>query len=229
MPAEYIGYMIIAGLLSLVGYAVQNRLKSVFRKYSKVGMRNGMTGAEVAREMLHHYNIQDVKIVQGRGYLTDHYNPSTKTVSLSEGVYNNRSISAAAVAAHECGHAVQHATSYNMLQMRSTLVPVVQVASGMQQYLLLAALFLMGTFPQLLLIAIAAFGVTTLFSLVTLPVEFDASKRALAWLNRSGITTREEQKGAKKALWWAAMTYVAAALSSLVMLLYLVFRYMQSR
>ena len=229
MPGEYMMYIVIAGLLSLVGYAVQSRLKSVFQHYSRVGMRNGMTGAQVAAEMLRHYNIHDVKIVAGKGYLTDHYNPATKTVSLSESVYNNRSIAAAAVAAHECGHAVQHATAYSMLQMRSALVPIVQVASGMQQYLLLAALLFMGTFPQLLLITIIAFACTTLFSLITLPVEFDASNRALAWLESSGTTTAGEQAGAKKALWWAAMTYVAAALSSLVMLLYLVFRYMQSR
>lgn len=229
MPAEYMMYMVLAGLLSLVGWAVQSRLKSVFDQYSRVGMRSGLTGAEVAERMLRHYNIHDVKIVPGRGYLTDHYNPMTKTVSLSEAVYSSRSIAAAAVAAHECGHAVQHATTYPMLQLRSRLVPVVQVAAGLQQYLLMAALLFMGTFPQLLLITIVAFGATTLFSLITLPVEFDASRRALAWLDRAGITSQDEYRGAKKALWWAAMTYVAAALASLVMLLYLVFRYMQSR
>lgn len=229
MPAEYMMYMVLAGLLSLVGWAVQSRLKSVFDQYSRVGMRSGLTGAEVAERMLRHYNIRDVKIVPGKGYLTDHYNPMTKTVSLSEAVYSSRSIAAAAVAAHECGHAVQHATTYPMLQLRSRLVPVVQVASGLQQYLLMAALLFMGTFPELLLITIIAFGATTLFSLITLPVEFDASKRALAWLDRAGITSADEYRGAKKALWWAAMTYVAAALASLVMLLYLVLRYMQSR
>ncbi|TVR84313.1 MAG: zinc metallopeptidase [Saprospirales bacterium] len=222
-------YMVLAGLLSLVGWAVQSRLKSVFDQYSRVGMRSGLTGAEVAERMLRHYNIRDVKIVPGKGYLTDHYNPMTKTVSLSEAVYSSRSIAAAAVAAHECGHAVQHATTYPMLQLRSRLVPVVQVASGLQQYLLMAALLFMGTFPELLLITIIAFGATTLFSLITLPVEFDASKRALVWLDRAGITSADEYRGAKKALWWAAMTYVAAALASLVMLLYLVLRYMQSR
>ena len=229
MSADYMIYVLLAGVLSMIGYAIQSRLKSVFEHYGRVGMRNGMTGAEVAVQMLRHYNIHDVKVVAGRGYLTDHYNPATKIVSLSEAVYSNRSISAAAVAAHEVGHAVQHATAYPMLQVRSRLVPVVQVAAGMQQYLLMAALLMMGSFPQLLLITIIAFGVTTLFSLVTLPVEFDASKRALAWLERAGITAPDEHPGAKKALWWAAMTYVAAALSSLVMLLYLVFRYMQSR
>jgi uncharacterized protein len=214
---------------SLVGWAVQNRLKSVFSHYGKIALKSGMTGAEVAEQMLRHYNIRDVRVVPGKGYLTDHYNPATKTVSLSEPVFHSRSISAAAVAAHECGHAVQHATAYPMLQMRSSLVPVVQVAAGLQQYLLLAALLFMGTFPQLLLITIVAFGVTTLFSLVTLPVEFDASRRALKWLDNAGITSGEEYSGAKKALWWAAMTYLAAALASFVMLLYLVFRYMQTR
>lgn len=229
MGGEYMIYMVIAGVMSLVGYAVQSRLKSVFNKYSKVGLRNGMSGAQVAEQMLRHYNIHDVRVVPGKGHLTDHYNPATKTVSLSESVYNSRSIAAAAVASHECGHAVQHASAYPMLQMRSQLVPIVQVAAGMQQYLLLAALLFMGTFPQLLLITIIAFAVTTLFALITLPVEFDASNRALKWLNNAGITTGNEHEGAKTALWWAAMTYVAAALASLVMLLYLVFRYMGSR
>lgn len=229
MPADYMLYMVLAGVLSLIGYAIQSRLKAVFSHYGRVGLRNGMTGAEVAAQMLRHYNIHDVKIVAGRGYLTDHYNPTTKTVSLSEAVYNQRSISAAAVAAHEVGHAVQHATSYSMLQMRSQLVPVVNIAAGMQQYLLMAALLMAGSFPQLLLITVISFAVTTLFSLVTLPVEFDASKRALAFLERSGLTTPDEYPGAKKALWWAAMTYVAAALSSLVILIFLLLRYMQSR
>jgi len=229
MSADYMIYMVLAGILSMVGYAIQSRLKAVFAHYGKVGLRNGMTGAEVAIQMLRHYNIHDVKVVAGRGYLTDHYNPVTKTVSLSEAVYNQRSISSASVAAHEVGHAVQHATAYPMLQMRSRLVPVVQIAAGMQQYLLMAALVMAGSFPQLLLITVISFGVTTLFSLVTLPVEFDASKRALVYLERTGITTSEEHPGAKKALWWAAMTYVAAALSSLVILIFLLLRYMQSR
>ncbi|TVR87726.1 MAG: zinc metallopeptidase [Saprospirales bacterium] len=226
---EYMAFIVVAGVFSVIGWLIQNRLKRVFSHYSQIGLRSGLTGAEVAERMLRHYNINDVRVVPGKGFLTDHYNPTTKTVSLSEAVYSSRSISAAAVAAHECGHAVQHATAYPMLQMRSKLVPVVQVAAGLQQYLLLAALLFLGTFPQLLLIVIASFAATTLFSLVTLPVEFDASKRALKWLERAGITSGDEQRGAKTALWWAAMTYVAAALASFVMLLYLVFRYMQNR
>ncbi len=226
---EYMAFIIVAGVFSVIGWLIQNRLKQVFSHYSQIGLRSGLTGAEVAERMLRHYNINDVRVVPGKGFLIDHYNPTTKTVSLSEAVYSSRSISAAAVAAHECGHAVQHATAYPMLQMRSKLVPVVQVAAGLQQYLLLAALLFLGTFPQLLLVVIASFAATTLFSLVTLPVEFDASKRALKWLERAGITSGDEQRGAKTALWWAALTYVAAALASFVMLLYLVFRYMQNR
>ena len=179
--------------------------------------------------MLRHYNIHDVKIVPGQGTLTDHYNPVTKTVSLSEPVYHGKSIASAAVAAHECGHAVQHDTAYSMLQMRSALVPVVSIAARAQQWLLLGAFLLLGSFPQLMLITIIAFSITTLFSLITLPVEFDASRRALAWLDSSGVAQGEEYEGAKDALWWAAMTYVSAALSSLVMLLYLVLRYSNSR
>jgi Zn-dependent membrane protease YugP len=226
---EYYVYMAVAGVLSLVGAFVSNRLKSKFTKYSKVGLSNGMTGAEVARTMLEHYGIHDVQIVRGQGMLTDHYNPQTKTVSLSPPVYDSRSVAAAAVAAHECGHAVQHDTAYSMLQMRSALVPVVSIAARAQQWLLLLAFLMLNQFPQLMLITIIAFAATTLFSFITLPVEFDASKRALVWLDESGTTRGGEYDGAKDALWWAAMTYVSAALSSLVMLLYLVLRYASSR
>ncbi|MBR9919700.1 MAG: zinc metallopeptidase [Bacteroidetes bacterium] len=229
MVGEYYVYMAIAGVLSLVGAFVSNRLKSKFKKYSKVGLQNGMSGAEVARAMLQHYGIHDVNIVRGQGMLTDHYNPATKTVSLSPPVHDGRSVAAAAVAAHECGHAVQHDQSYSMLQMRSALVPIVSVAARAQQWLLLGAFLLLNQFPALMLVTIIAFALTTLFSFITLPVEFDASKRALVWLDESG-TTRSggEHEGAKDALWWAAMTYVSAALSSLVMLLYLVLRYASS-
>ncbi|MEM1319109.1 MAG: zinc metallopeptidase [Bacteroidota bacterium] len=228
LSGEYMIYMVLTGVLSLIGMFVSSRLKSKFQKYSQVGIRSGMSGKEIAEEMLRHYNISDVRVVEGQGYLTDHYNPATKTVSLSPAVFQGRSVAAAAVAAHECGHAVQHDTAYSMLQMRSKLVPAVKIASMAQQYLLLAALFLLGTFPQLLLIVIAAFAVTTLFSFVTLPVEFDASKRALVWLEQTGVTQGAEFDGAKDALWWAAMTYVSAALASLVTLLYLVLRYASS-
>lgn len=224
--ADYYVYMGIAFVLSLVGGWVSNRLKSKFRKYSEQPLQNRMSGYEVAEAMLRHYGIPDVQIVKGTGFLTDHYNPVKKTVSLSPPVYEGRNVAAAAVAAHECGHAVQHANAYSMLKMRSTLVPVVQFASMAQQWLLLIAFVTINTMPQIMLLAIVAFGLTTLFSLVTLPVEFDASRRALVWLEGANITTAREQEGAKDALKWAAMTYVAAALSSLVMLLYLVLRYM---
>lgn len=222
---EYMMYMLVAGVLSFVGMYVSNRLKKKFKYYSQIGTRSRMSGKEVAEEMLRHYGIQDVQVVQGRGALTDHYNPLSKTVSLSPDVFNGRSVAAAAVAAHECGHAVQHDTAYHMLKVRSALVPVVKFAASAQQYLLLIALMFFASFPQLLLVVIIAFAVTTLFSLVTLPVEFDASKRALVWLDETGVAQGDEYEGAKDALWWAAMTYVAAALSSLVMLIYLVMRY----
>lgn len=221
--ASYMGYYLLAGVLSLIGMAVSQRLKAKFHHYSQVGTRTGMSGAEIAEAMLRQNNINDVKIVEGQGFLSDHYNPLNKTVSLSPEVYRGRSIAAAAVAAHECGHAVQHARAYSMLQVRSALVPVVQFASMAQQWLLVIAL--VGSIPSLILLTIAAFSVTTLFSLITLPVEFDASNRALAWLDKSGIMQGSEHAGAKDALWWAAMTYVSAALSSLVMLVYLVLRY----
>ena len=174
------GYILIAGLFSVVGMVVSGRLKAKFNKYSKVRLRAGMTGAEVAANMLRHYNIHDVKIVQGKGMLTDHYNPATKTVSLSPAVYQTDSVSAAAVAAHECGHAVQHATAYSMLQFRSRIVPVVQLSAQFQQWALILSFMLIETFPSLMLITIGLFAITALFSFVTLPVEFDASRRALA-------------------------------------------------
>jgi Zn-dependent membrane protease YugP len=219
----YYGYMLIAALLSIVGMVISQRLKRKFNKYGRIPLRSGMTGQEVAASMLRHYGISDVNIVQGQGFLTDHYNPASKTVSLSPTVYSGRNIAAAAVAAHECGHAVQHARSYTMLKVRSALVPVVQFSAMAQQWLLIAALVFA---PQLLLLTIIVFAATTLFSLITVPVEFDASRRALAWLDSSGVTRGSEYEGAKDALWWAAMTYVAAALSALIVLLYLVFRFM---
>lgn len=229
MTADYYIYFLIAGALSLIGMFVSNRLKSKFNYYSQVGVQSGMSGKEIAEAMLNHFHVQGVKVVPASGFLTDHYNPLTKTVSLSEQVYYGKSVAAAAVAAHECGHAVQHDKAYAMLQVRSALVPIVNVAATAQQWLLIAAFLLLGSFPQLMLITILAFSVTTFFSFVTLPVEFDASKRALAWLDESGVAQGAEYKGAKDALWWAAMTYVSAALSSLVMLLYLVLRYSSSR
>jgi uncharacterized protein len=221
-------YYVLAGGLTLIGMFVSGRLKSKFAHYAQFGLRANMSGAEVAAAMLRHYGIPDVKITQGQGFLSDHYNPLTKTVNLSPDVYEGRSISAAAVAAHECGHAVQHANAYAWLKLRSAVVPVVNVAAKAQQWLLILALGVFGSFPQLLLIAIVAFAITTVFALITLPVEFDASRRALVWLEESGTARGEEHDGAKDALKWAALTYVSAALSSLVMLVYLVLRYMGS-
>lgn len=225
MGTAYYGYMMIGVITSLVGMFVSGRLKSKFRRYQQMPLQSGMTGREVAQQMLDYYNIHDVRIVEGKGFLSDHYNPRSKVVSLSPDVYHGRNVSAAAVAAHECGHAVQHATAYSMLQMRSALVPIVNMSAMAQQWLLLIAFMALNTMPQIMLITIVAFFVTTLFSFVTLPVEFDASNRALAWLENSGVARGAEQDGAKDALWWAAMTYVAAALSALVMLLYLIMRY----
>jgi Zn-dependent membrane protease YugP len=225
---EYYVYMIVGGVLSLIGMFVSNRLKSKFNKYARVGLRSGQSGKEIAESMLRHYGIYDVQVVMGKGFLSDHYNPMTKTVSLSPQVFQGRSVAAAAVAAHECGHAVQHDTAYSMLQVRSALVPVVNIAAQAQQWLLLLAFLFINTMPQLMLITIIAFAATTVFAFITLPVEFDASRRALVWLDETGATHGAEYDGAKDALWWAAMTYVSAALSSLVMLLYLVLRYASS-
>lgn len=222
------GYMVIAGIFSVIGMFVSGRLKAKFNKYSRVRLRAGMSGREVAEAMLRHYNISDVKVVQGQGMLTDHYNPATKTVSLSPAVYQTESVAAAAVAAHECGHAVQHATAYSMLQFRSRIVPLVQVSAQFQQWALIIAFLVLNQMPSIMLITIGLFAVTALFSLITLPVEFDASKRALVWLQEANVTSGPEQAGAKDALFWAAMTYVASALSAFVMVLYLIMRYMSA-
>ena len=225
-----LGYYILAGILTLVGSIVSSRLKSKFNTYSKIPIRSGLRGVEVAQAMLDHYGVDQVKIVEGRGFLTDHYNPLTKTVSLSPNVYNGISIAAAAVAAHECGHAVQHDRSYAMLQMRSALVPLVNISAKAQPWLLMIALGALGNgIPGIMLATIVVFAITALFSFVTLPVEFDASRRALVWLDESGVARGKEYDGAKDALWWAAMTYVAAALSALVILLYLILRYAGGR
>jgi uncharacterized protein len=221
--------MIITLIFSGIGALLGARLRSKFQHYSQFRMANGMSGKDVAEAMLRHYGISDVQVISVAGQLTDHYNPGNKTVNLSEEVYGARTIAAAAVAAHECGHAVQHATAYSMMQMRSSIVPVVNIASSSLQYLMMFGVMFMRQAPIILLITIIAFAVTTLFSLVTLPVEFDASRRALAWLEQSNVTQGEEQKGAKDALWWAAMTYVCAAMASLVSLVYLIMQYMGRR
>lgn len=225
----YFGYLIVGGIISIIGMLVSSRLKAKFHKYSQVGLSNGKSGKEIAESMLEHYNIHGVKVVEHQGFLTDHYNPLTKTVALSPEIFNGRSVMAAAVASHECGHAVQHDQAYAWLQLRSKLVPVVNIAAQAQQWLLLIAFMTLGSMPQLMLICIIAFMATTLFSFITLPVEFDASNRALAWLDSSGMARGAEHEGAKDALKWAAMTYVSAALSSLIMLLYLIMRYTGSR
>lgn len=209
--------LILVMLLSMI---VQGMLQSRFRKYSKVPVGNGMSGAEVAMKKLNDNGIYDVKVVPTRGMLTDHYNPTTKTVALSEGVYSSRSVAAAAVAAHECGHAVQHAKGYAPLKLRSALVPVVNFASNIVQWILLLGVLLMNVFPGLLWFGIILFAATTLFSFVTLPVEINASQRAVAWLSHAGITDANTQPMAIDALKWAAYTYVIAAIGSLATLLY---------
>ncbi len=211
---------IIMILVMLVSMLVQGMLQSRFNKYSRVGLPNGMTGAEVAEKMLRDHGIYDVKVVPTRGSLTDHFNPQTKTVALSETVYSSRSVAAAAVAAHECGHAVQHATGYAFIQMRSAMVPAVSFASGIVQWILLAGVLCIESVPSLLWIGIGLFAITTLFSLVTLPVEINASARAITWLSRAGITDSQTRPMAIDALKWAAYTYVVAAIGSLATLLY---------
>ena len=207
-------------VIMLVSMLVQHMLQSRFSKYSQVGLPNGMTGADVARKMLADHGIYDVKGVPTNGRLTDHFNPQTKTVALSEGVYASRSVAAAAVAAHECGHAVQHAHGYAALRMRSALVPVVSFASNIVQWVLLAGVIFFNAFPALLWLGILLFATTTLFSFVTLPVEINASARAISWLTQTGITDSQTRPMAIDALKWAAYTYVVAALGSLATLLY---------
>lgn len=212
-----------------LGWLVSMQLKRRFNQYAQTPISSGMSGQEIALKMLRDSNIHDVKVISVEGRLTDHYNPIDKTVNLSHDVFYGRNAAAAAVSAHECGHAVQHARAYSMLQLRSALVPVVSFASQWMHWVLLAGILTMQAFPQLLLIGIVLFASTTLFSLITLPVEFDASRRALVWLESSRITTSQEHAQSKDALWWAAMTYVVAALSAIATLLYYVMIYMGRR
>lgn len=216
------GYYIIFIAVALVSYLVQANLKSKFEKYSRVPLASGLTGREVAEKMLHDNGIYNVKVTCTSGYLTDHYNPSNGTVNLSEGVYHSCSIAAAAVAAHECGHAVQHAVAYGPLSLRSALVPVVSFASSWVQWVLLAGIIMVQTMPGILLAGIALFALTTLFAFVTLPVEIDASRRATRWLQSAGLTSARDHGMAVSALRSAAYTYVVAALSSLATLCYYV-------
>lgn len=228
-----IGYYILAGAIFLVSMMVSNRLKSKFKQYSEVHLQNGLSGKEIAEKMLSDNGISDVKVVSVAGMLTDHYNPANKTVNLSEGVYNQRNASAAAVAAHECGHAVQHATAYNWLQLRSKIVPAVGISSKLSNIVILVGLGLSATGTafgiSVFLIGILLFAVTTAFTFITLPVEFDASKRALVWLEKENMVTQAEHAGAKDALKWAARTYVVAAIGSLATLLYFVSMFMGRR
>ncbi|WP_302524807.1 zinc metallopeptidase [Phocaeicola barnesiae] len=214
-----LSWVIFIGV-AILSYLVQANLKNKFERYSQIPLSNGMTGRDVAEKMLRDNGIYDVRVISTPGMLTDHYNPANKTVNLSEDVYGTCSVAAAAVAAHECGHAVQHARAYAPLQIRSALVPVVQFSSSIVQWVLLGGILLLNTFPQLLLIGICLFAMTTLFSFITLPVEIDASRRALVWLNSAGVTNAFNHNQAKDALKSAAYTYVVAALGSLATLVY---------
>lgn len=224
-PGVTIISLIFLGISMLVSY----RLRNKFKQYSAVPTSSGLTGREIAEKMLKDNGIYDVKVISVEGHLSDHYNPANKTVNLSPDVYNNNSVAAAAVAAHECGHAVQHNTGYQWLTLRSKLVPAVQFSSTIVPWILMGGVLLINVFPNLLLGGIILFAITTLFSVITLPVEFDASKRALQWLDSTGITYQKEHAMAKDALWWAAMTYVVAAISSLVILIQYVLIYMGGR
>lgn len=225
------GYYLIAGIMFVVGWIVSSRLKSKFNEYSQIGLRNGLSGREIAEKMLADNGIYNVRVLSVPGQLSDHYNPSDRTVNLSPDVYEGRSVSAAAVAAHECGHAVQHARAYSMLTFRSAIVPFVNISSQLSQWIILAGLgFLIGRAnPTILLVGIALFAVTTLFTIITLPVEYDASNRALKWLEESHMTTAAEHDMAADALKWAARTYVVAAISSVATLLYYILLFMNNR
>lgn len=222
-------YWILFIAIAVVSYAVQANLKRKFNEYSKVTVSSGMTGAEVAKKMLQDHGIYNVTVKPHEGWLTDHYNPADKTVNLSKDVYYSNSVAAAAVAAHECGHAVQHATSYSFLQLRSSLVPIVTFSNNIVSWVILAGILMINTFPGLMLFGIILFAMTTLFSFVTLPVEIDASMRATKWLSKAGITRSRDYPMAVGALRSAAYTYVVAALSSLATLIYYVMIYMSRR
>ncbi len=219
------GYYILIGAIALVSWLVSSKLKNKFRHYSKVHLQNGMSGAEIAAKMLADHGIRDVKVVSVAGMLSDHYNPKNKTVNLSEGVYNQRNAAAAAVAAHECGHAVQHAHAYEWLTLRSKLVPVVSITSGMSMWVVFGGLMLgaaagIGFGFYIAVAGLVMMGLATLFSFITLPVEYDASNRALAWLRQKNVVTQQEYKGSEDALKWAARTYLVAAIGSLATLFY---------
>ncbi|MBP6127072.1 zinc metallopeptidase [Flavobacterium sp.] len=227
-------YMILIGAIALFSWLVSSRLKSKFEHYSKLTLRNGMSGAEIAEKMLADHGISDVKVISTPGRLTDHYNPVDKTVNLSEAVYNQRNAAAAAVAAHECGHAVQHAQAYEWLTMRSKMVPMVNVSSSMSQWLIMGGIILgfaskSGIGFYVAVAGLALMAVATAFSFITLPVEYDASNRALAWLKNKNMLGQEEYAGAEDSLKWAARTYLVAALGALASLLYWAYRILGSR
>jgi uncharacterized protein len=223
------GIYFIAIVFMIIGSLVSMQLRKKFRKYAETPISSGMSGHQIAEKMLYDHGISGVKVISVEGRLTDHYNPLDKTVNLSHDVYYGRNAASAAVAAHECGHAVQHAKAYAMLQLRSALVPVVSFASRWVHWVLLAGIIMINTFPTLLLFGIILFGATTVFSFITLPVEFDASRRALAWIQSSRVATTQEYAQSKDALWWAAMTYVVAALGALTTLMYYIMVYMGRR
>jgi len=214
------GYWLIFIIFALLSAGISWRLRSKFNEYSQIGLSNGLSGQEVAEHMLRDNGIYDVRVVSVEGMLTDHYNPQDKTVNLSADVYYGRSVASAAVAAHECGHAVQHATAYAPLKLRSAMVPFLTISSNYMQWIILIGIFMINTTIIPLALGVALFALTTLFSFVTLPVEFNASSRALAWIQNRGVVNQREYGYAKDALWWAAMTYVVAALGSLATLLY---------
>jgi Zn-dependent membrane protease YugP len=216
MASPWILMIVIFGLSAFVSW----RLRSKFNEYSQIGLANGLSGADVAQQMLRENGIFDVRVVSVEGMLTDHYNPEDKTVNLSADVFYGKSVASAAVAAHECGHAVQHQVAYGPLKLRSAMVPMLTISSRYMQWILLAGILMLQTTALPLTIGVALFALTTLFSFITLPVEFDASKRALAWIQTNGVVNQREYGFAKNALWWAAMTYVVAALGSLATLMY---------
>ena len=221
------GYYIVAGLIFLASSYISKKLKSKFKHYSEIQLKNGMSGREIAEKMLADNSITDVDVISVSGQLTDHYNPLNKTVNLSQSVYNQRNAAAAAVAAHEVGHAVQHATAYSWLTLRSKIVPAVGIASKLSNIVIMIGLVLSGT--NIFLLGIVLFAITTAFSIITLPVEYDASNRALAWLEKERIVTNEELAGSKDALKWAARTYLVAALGSLATLLYFIMMFLNRR
>ncbi|MCI5059348.1 MAG: zinc metallopeptidase [Flavobacteriales bacterium] len=218
-------YFILIGAIALVSMLVSNTLKRKFKKYSATPLRSGLSGKEVAEKMLADHGLYDVQVISVAGRLTDHYNPKDKTVNLSEAVYHQRNAAAAAVAAHECGHAVQHAKAYTWLEFRSSMVPIVNFSARFINIALIAGIVLAGTMPQIMWFAIGLMAVTTLFSIVTLPVEYDASNRALAWIKEKNVVAPDEYELSKDALKWAARTYLVAALSSVATLLYFFTRY----